>query len=67
MADKELRDANYHLLGKIRQRSDGTLEGRDASGCLKGTYNPKRNETRDANGRLIGKGNLLAILITRSV
>jgi hypothetical protein len=64
MADQELRDKSNKLLGKIKQLSNGKLEGRDASNRLKGTYDPKSNETRDSSNRLIGKGNMLAILIT---
>lgn len=51
MADQELRDRSNRLLGKIKQRSDGKLEGRDASNRLKGTYDPKRDETRDSSNR----------------
>lgn len=64
MADQELRDRSNRLLGRIKQRSDGKLEGRDASNRLKGIYNPKNNETRDPNNRLVGKGNLLSALIS---
>lgn len=62
MADQEFRDEIGRLVGKVLQA--GTkLEGRDASGRLKGTYDPRTNETRDASGRLVGTGNLLEILI----
>ena len=64
MADQELRDRNNRILGRIKLRSDGKFEGRDASNRLKGVFNPKTNETRDPNNRLVGKGNLLAVLIT---
>lgn len=63
MADQELRDKNHRLLGKIKTLSTGKLEIRDASNRLKGTYDPKMNETRDSSHRLIGKGNLLATLL----
>ena len=52
------------MLGEITVRSDGKHEGRNAGGSLRGTYDPKSNETRDSGGRLVGKGNLLASLIT---
>lgn len=61
--NQELRDKNGRLLGKVRLRSDGKLEGRDASGRLKGTYDPQRGQTRDERGALVGKGNLLPVLI----
>ena len=64
MANQELRDKNYRLLGTIKQLSSGKFEGRDADGRLRGTYDPRTNETRDPNFRLVGKGNLLSALIT---
>ena len=63
MADQQLRDKSGRLIGRIKM-SGSKYEGRDASGRLKGTYNPKTNETRDRSGRLVGKGNMLAMLIT---
>ena len=63
MKDQELRDRSNRLLGKIKTRSDGKLELRDSSNRLKGTYNPKNNETRDPSNRLVGKGNLLTTLL----
>ena len=63
MADQELRDKTGRLLGKIKTLSDGKLEIRDKTGSLKGSYNPKNNETRDKTSRLVGKGNLLATLL----
>lgn len=63
VSDQELRDKNGRLLGKVRLRSGGKWEGRDASGRLKGTYDPQRRETRDEHGTLVGKGNLLPVLI----
>ena len=61
-AEQELRDPRGKLLGRIK-KVGGKLEIRDARGRLKGRYDPKTNETRDANGKLIGKGNLLATLL----
>ncbi|MGH7146724.1 MAG: hypothetical protein ACREIJ_02330 [Nitrospiraceae bacterium] len=63
MADQELRDRSNRLIGKIKQFSNGKLEGRDASNRLKGTYDPKTNETRDANNGFVGKGNMLSMMI----
>jgi hypothetical protein len=64
MNNQELRDKVGRLLGKIKHVSTGKFEGRDAAGQLKGTYGPKTDQTRDAVGRVVGKGNLLATLIT---
>lgn len=63
MADQELRDRSGKLLGKIKELSGGKLEIRNASGSLKGTYDPKSNETRNASGSLVGKGNMLSSLL----
>jgi hypothetical protein len=63
MTRQELRDRNGRLVGTIKQVG-ARLEGRDAHSRLKGTYDPKTNETRDAHGRVVGKGNLLANLIS---
>jgi len=58
-----LRDRNGNLLGRITERSNGVLEGQDRSGNLRGIYDPRSNETRDKNGNLIGRGNMLSSLI----
>ncbi len=63
MADQELRDRSGKLLGKIKELSNDKLEIRNASGSLKGTYDPKSNETRNASGSLVGKGNMLSSLL----
>lgn len=62
-----LRDSNSRLVGKIRTIDNGRLEGRDASGRLKGRYDPKRDRTYDSNGREVGRGNLLAAVITSTL
>ncbi len=64
MAEQELRDRHGKLLGKIKTLSNGKLEVRDAHSVMKGTFDPKTDQTRDARGVLVGKGNLLAALIT---
>jgi hypothetical protein len=67
MSKQELRDRSNRLIGTVTTRSDSKHEGRDASGRLKGTYDPKNNETRDSSGRLIGKGDMLSSLITSNI
>jgi hypothetical protein len=47
------------------EKRDGTLELRDRLGRYLGKYDPKRNETRDRTGRLVGKGNLLGMILER--
>jgi len=63
MTDKEFRDKTNRLLGKIKTLSNGKLELRDHTNQLKGTYDPRTDQTRDHTNALIGKGNLLAMLL----
>lgn len=64
---QQLRDANGRPVGSIAAVSSNKLEGRDSNGRIKGTYDIKEDKTRDSNGRVVGKGNLLASLITCSL
>ena len=60
MAQQELRDKSGRLLGKIETNGNRqTL--RDAQGRLLGTFDGI--QTRDSQGRLVGKGNLLVSLL----
>jgi hypothetical protein len=63
----QLRDSNSRTIGTITTTPGGKLEGRDASGRMKGSYDPKTNQTRDSNGRVVGRGNVLAAVITSSL
>lgn len=64
---QQLCDSNGRPIGTITPTSNGRLEGRDANGRLKGTYDPKSDQTRDSNGRVVGNGNMLAAVITSSL
>lgn len=64
---QQLRDSNGRPIGSISSTYDGRLEGRDANGRLKGTYDRKSDQTRDSNGRVISKGNILAALVTSAL
>jgi hypothetical protein len=59
---EELRDRNGRLIGIITE-TGGYLEARDPGGNLKGRYDRRSRTTRDADGMLVGKGNLLAALL----
>ena len=59
----ELRGASGELIGRLTRRSDGAVEARDASGRLRGVYDPNANRTRAADGRLIGTGDFLSALL----
>ena len=61
-----LRDHRGTIIGTVEpQRLTGKLVARDARGVLLGSFNPRLNETRDARGRVIGRGNLLGALLLR--
>ncbi len=60
----QLRDSNSRPIGTITTTPGGKLEGRDANGRFKGSYDPKTDQTRDSNGRVVGRGNVLAAVIT---
>lgn len=64
---QELRDSNGRPIGTITIASNGKYEGRDANGRLKGSYDPRTNQTRDSNGRVVGRGNVLAAVVTSSL
>ena len=55
------KDRDGRLLGWTDCAGARTT-GRDRDGRLLGWYDVVRNETRDASGRLIGRGDLLARL-----
>lgn len=59
----ELRDTSNKLIGWIEQTAEGRYEVRSHSGQLKGWYDQKDNTTRDASGKRLGLGNLVAILL----
>jgi hypothetical protein len=63
MAAQEIRDRSNKLLARITTLSNGKQELRNPSNVLKGTYDPKTNETRDPSNRLVAKGNVLATLM----
>lgn len=63
MKKEILKDKYGKKLGEIIERSDGVLELKDRNGKYLGKYDPKRNETKDKHGKLVGKGNLLVMLL----
>ena len=58
-----LKDRSGKIIGKIHTLSTGKLELRSPSNKKLGTYDPDTNQTRDHANRLIGKGNLLTMLL----
>ena len=62
-----LRDHRGTITGRVEaQRLTGKLVARDARGVVVRTYDSRSNETRDAHGRVIGRGNLLRALLLRA-
>ena len=62
-----LRDSNGRLIGWREDGASGRINGRDAAGRLAGWFDPLSNETRDVNGRLVGRGDLLTSLIVAAL
>jgi len=58
-----LRDSNGRLIGRREEGIVVRINGRDDAGRLVGRYDPARNETRDLNGRFVGRGDFLASLL----
>lgn len=58
-----LRDRTGRKIGEIKQLSSGVQQLFDASGRRLGEYDERQNVTRDAHGKRIGQGNLLASLL----
>lgn len=64
---QQLRDRSNRPIGTITVTVNGRLEGRDANGRLKGTYDPKSDQTKDSNGRVVGWSNVLTAVVTSSL
>jgi hypothetical protein len=65
MADQILKDKNNKILGKIKQLSNGQLEIYDYKNKRLGKYDPKTDQTRNSSNSLVGKGNLLTLLLVQ--
>jgi hypothetical protein len=63
MAVQVLRDRRGQQIGTIRYLSNGKLEVHDLTGRVRGTFDPKTNETRDSSGRLVSRGKRLSMLV----
>lgn len=60
---QEVKDNNYRTLGWIETGSDGEQTAMDANYRTLGHYDPRTDETRDSNYRIIARGNVLSALI----
>ncbi|OFY63262.1 MAG: hypothetical protein A3H98_07975 [Bacteroidetes bacterium RIFCSPLOWO2_02_FULL_36_8] len=64
MTEQILKDRHGKIIGRIKDDiSRRNLEILNVYGKRLGTYNPRTNETRDFRGKIIGKGNLLTMLL----
>ncbi len=63
-AREVVRDARGVVIGVIeRQRLVGRLIARDLRGVVVGVYEERSRTTRDAHGRIVGRTNLLPVLL----
>jgi hypothetical protein len=61
-----IRDRAGRVLGWVESNNvSGRIDARDVTGRWLGYFDQKLNETRDAAGRLIARGNVLPSLIFR--
>lgn len=60
-----IKDFYYRVLGYIETYDDGSKIARDFSRRILGRYDPKRDNTKDFYGRIIGRGDLTGMLFNR--
>ena len=58
-----IKDAKDNVLGSIETQDGGAQVLRDASGKIKGYYDPTTDHTRGPDQRILAKGNVLRTLI----
>ena len=63
MSRTPIKGKNYRTLGYIETMSDGKQKALDANFRTLGYYDPRYDDTKDANYRLIARGNVLSGLI----
>lgn len=65
-AREVVRDARGVVIGAIeRQQMVGRQIARDRHGIIVGAFEERTRTTRDAHGRLVGRANLLPMLLFR--
>jgi len=65
MAKEVLRDAFGQLLATIESDRNDNLVIKDYMGKILGTYDKKKNITKNYLGQIVGTGNLLTLLIKK--
>ena len=58
-----LRDRNGKIIGRLTLSENGDKMLRDFEGKILGRYHAKTNLTTDFNGRIVGRGDVLTILL----
>ncbi|MER2269739.1 hypothetical protein [Methylobacterium oxalidis] len=66
MSREAIKDPYGRVTGHVETDSAGRQKALNPYYRLLGIYDPRQNETRDANGRLIARGNVLAALIVEA-
>ena len=61
--NRYIRDARGVCMGCVEYHDNGEVVARDSMGHYLGSYNPRENITRDAMGRYVCEGNMVASLI----
>lgn len=62
MSEQILRNSRGSIVGRI-QSQGGKLVLKDARGSIKGYYEPNSNKTKNAQGSIVGTGNMLSTLL----
>jgi hypothetical protein len=65
MSRKAIRDSRYRIIGYIETAPDGKQKATNAQYRIVGYFDPARNETKDCQYRIVGRGNVLASLFVR--
>ena len=63
MKTDSIKDAKGAVLGSIESNDDGSQVLRDATGKIRGYYDPTTDHTRGPDKRILAKGNVLRTLI----
>jgi len=62
MSEQILKNSRGTIVGRI-QSQGGKLVLKDARGSIKGFYEPNSNKTKNAQGSIVGTGNMLSTLL----
>ena len=63
MSDETIKDASGRTLGFVRNTEQGGQQVYNVDRQTLGFYDARNNITKDVNGRMIAKGNVVAGLI----